>query len=183
MATGSPDANGIWIYGEDDSEATFSALLNKLGNSTSTAIGSLISGMEVRQVVQNYTYTTVANSTTTFADTGLTVTITPQYSESKILVIVEQAGISKSSANPSNSTTLQLLKNGTVIYEFARDLGYTGTSIFLACMTASTAHLDTASSTSAITYKTQFRNSLNASSVSVQDNALRSTITAIEVRP
>ena len=35
MATGSLDANGIWLYGEDDSEATASALLNKLGNSIS----------------------------------------------------------------------------------------------------------------------------------------------------
>lgn len=41
MATGAPDANGIWIYGEDDSQPTFSALLNKLGASTSTQVGTL----------------------------------------------------------------------------------------------------------------------------------------------
>jgi hypothetical protein len=35
MATGSLDVNGVWIYGEDDSEATFSGLLNKLGDSVS----------------------------------------------------------------------------------------------------------------------------------------------------
>lgn len=39
MATGANDANGIWQYGEDDSNTTFSALLNRLGASTSTAIG------------------------------------------------------------------------------------------------------------------------------------------------
>lgn len=39
MATGSLDTNGIWKYGEDDSEATFSALLNKLASSTSTRVG------------------------------------------------------------------------------------------------------------------------------------------------
>jgi hypothetical protein len=38
MATGALDANGIWQYGEDDSEATASALLNKLASSTSTTI-------------------------------------------------------------------------------------------------------------------------------------------------
>lgn len=38
MATGALDANGIWQYGEDDSEATFSALLNKLASSTSTSM-------------------------------------------------------------------------------------------------------------------------------------------------
>jgi hypothetical protein len=41
MATGSLDANGIWIYGEDDSEPTFSGLLNKLGDSTSDAVGTI----------------------------------------------------------------------------------------------------------------------------------------------
>ena len=40
MATGSLDANGIWQYGEDDSEATASALLNKLASSTSDEIGA-----------------------------------------------------------------------------------------------------------------------------------------------
>lgn len=40
MATGALDANGIWQYGEDDSEATFSALLNKLGSSVSTKFGA-----------------------------------------------------------------------------------------------------------------------------------------------
>lgn len=38
MATGALDSNGIWQYGEDDSETTFSLLLNKLGGSTSAQI-------------------------------------------------------------------------------------------------------------------------------------------------
>lgn len=41
MATGALDSNGIWQYGEDDSEPTFSALLNKLGSSTSTTVTRL----------------------------------------------------------------------------------------------------------------------------------------------
>ena len=39
MATGAPGTNGVWQYGEDDSEATFSALLNKAAGTTDTAIG------------------------------------------------------------------------------------------------------------------------------------------------
>lgn len=39
MATGANDAQGIWQYGEDDSNATFSALMNRLGSSTSTQFG------------------------------------------------------------------------------------------------------------------------------------------------
>lgn len=41
MATGALDANGIWQYGEDDSEPTFSGLLNKLAGSTSTTVTRL----------------------------------------------------------------------------------------------------------------------------------------------
>ena len=41
MATGALDANGIWQYGEDDSEPTFSGLLNKLGESTSDTVTRL----------------------------------------------------------------------------------------------------------------------------------------------
>lgn len=39
MATGTPGTNGVWQYGEDDSEATFSALLNKAASTTDTQIG------------------------------------------------------------------------------------------------------------------------------------------------
>lgn len=38
MATGALDANGVWIYGEDDSELTFSALLNKGMESVSDVV-------------------------------------------------------------------------------------------------------------------------------------------------
>jgi hypothetical protein len=40
MATGSPGTNGVWLYGEDDSEATFSALLNKAGTTVNTQLGA-----------------------------------------------------------------------------------------------------------------------------------------------
>lgn len=52
MATGALDANGIWQYGEDDSESTFSGLLNKLGGSTSTTVTRLeeLSGLTAAQL-------------------------------------------------------------------------------------------------------------------------------------
>lgn len=40
MATGYTDSNGIWHYGEDDSEANFSSLLNVLADSTSAVISN-----------------------------------------------------------------------------------------------------------------------------------------------
>jgi hypothetical protein len=64
MATGSLDANGIWIYGEDDSEATFSALLNKLGDSTSDEVGTLKTSPTISGNVR-LTNTTDASLTST----------------------------------------------------------------------------------------------------------------------
>lgn len=40
MPAGALDPNGIWLYGEDDSEDTFSELLNIGQDATSDAIGS-----------------------------------------------------------------------------------------------------------------------------------------------
>lgn len=40
MATGAYDSNGIWKYGEDDNISLFSTTLNKLADSTSTALTS-----------------------------------------------------------------------------------------------------------------------------------------------
>lgn len=53
MATGAPGTNGVWQYGEDDSEATFSALLNKAASTTNTQIGldrARLTSLEARNV-------------------------------------------------------------------------------------------------------------------------------------
>lgn len=87
MATGSLDSNGIWIYGEDDSEATFSALLNKLGDSTSDVVGGLkTSGRVLRSfsVAKTSIYTMTSQTWTNIP--GLSLTITPLSSTSKFLL-------------------------------------------------------------------------------------------------
>lgn len=98
MATGAPGTNGVWQYGEDDSETTFSALLNKVASTTNTQIGLdrgrlaiLEQTGRVVQVVQASTSTPVTVSTGVATATGLSGTITPKYATSKILVIVAQS--------------------------------------------------------------------------------------------
>lgn len=94
MATGAPGSNGVWQYGEDDSEATFSALLNKVASTTNTQIGAdrtRLTALEatgsIVQVVTGTTGTQVNITSTSKQTTGLTGTITPKFSTSKILVI------------------------------------------------------------------------------------------------
>lgn len=177
MATGALDANGIWQYGEDDSEATFSALLNKLGASVSTQTGK----RKVLQVV-SFSYATGAtNSTTTYADTGLTATITPSSTTSKILVLVSQNGLYKTAGASTNGVHLRLLRGATEIQMFGYSIGYDGVAIARYLGGTSAMFLDSPATTSAVTYKTQLRNEANAASVSVQFGGAQSTITLIEV--
>jgi hypothetical protein len=59
----------------------------------------------------------------------------------------------------------------------------TNSNLQLWLATASTVYLDSPATTSATTYKTQFRNPDNAASISVQKAGTLSTITLMEVTP
>jgi hypothetical protein len=176
MATGALNAQGVWIYGEDDSETTFSALLNKLG----TSVSSNMKG-RIAQVVTGATVTSVTNSTTSFVDTTLTATITPTSINSRILVFVSQTGLFKSNGSSSNGIWLNLLKNGATVSVFGTAVGlnFTAQSAYLG--EASTLFQENPGTTSAITYKTQFRNETAASLVQVQASSSNSRIILVEV--
>jgi hypothetical protein len=134
----------------------------------------------VLQVVSASTSTAVTNATTTYADTGLTATITPKFSTSKILVIVTHPECIKTNSNLNNSIDMKLVRGSTQIAYLSGVLGYTGTTIeFYFCANGS--YLDSPATTSATTYKTQFKNIVGASYVGVQANSTTSTITLMEI--
>ena len=134
----------------------------------------------VLQVV-NATYgTEVSNSTNTYADTGLTATITPKFSTSKILVLVSQ-NTYKGNGNVGNAVNIKLFRNATDLGRTVYVQNYTNTASELYSM-ATFQFLDSPSTTSATTYKTQFANLVNAALVGVQkDNNGLSTITLMEI--
>jgi hypothetical protein len=141
-------------------------------------------GGKVLQVVYA-TYGTQVNSTTsTYADTNLTATITPTLNTSKVLVIVNQNGCEKRATD--TSMMLKLLRGATDISQMASLGGYTGTTVDLNFGSISTAVLDAPATTSATTYKTQFASNGNTSRVSVQHGdggagGSVSTITLLEI--
>ena len=92
---------------------------------TSTQMNNLRGAFRVLQVVQGTATAQVDNSTTTRADTGLTATITPQASSSKVLVLVSQPGCIKSSGNTQNAINLYLMRGATTIQQFAAISLYT----------------------------------------------------------
>ena len=135
---------------------------------------------QVLQVVSASTSTAVTNATTTYADTGLTATITPKFSNSKILVIVTHPQCTKLSTSANNSIDMKLVRGSTQIAYLSDVLGYTGTGIEFYFST-SVSYLDSPATTSATTYKTQFKNLVNVSYVAVQINSTTSTITLMEI--
>lgn len=123
------------------------------------------SGGKVLQVVMGTTSTLTQSTSSTFADTTLTATITPSSATSKVLVLVNQNGIGKN----ANATAIlfRLLRGSTTIIDFERNAtegpttaNYVGSS--------STSYLDSPATTSATTYKTQFANKDAVGTVSVQ---------------
>jgi len=156
---------------------------------TSTSAAIFIKGAgagaasAVVQVVSATYGTATASSSTTYADTGLTASITPTSATNKVLVIVSQNGCSKTAGNSGNSLGLRLVRGSTTIAQIAVETGYTGSSSFLLMGSAGIAYLDSPATTSATTYKTTFNNATNASQVNVQGDGSLSTITLIEVTP
>ena len=138
-------------------------------------------GGKVLQVVYGSTSTTVSNSTTTKTDTGLTATITPSATTSKILVLIAQNGINKSAGNVNNALNLNLLRGATDIQRIGYDSLLTITALYLTGNSLSTTILDSPATTSATTYKTQFSNGNPSASVSVQNGNEVSTITLLEI--
>jgi len=131
---------------------------------------------KIGQVVQSSHSTAVTLNTSSFVDSGLTASITPSATSSKILVSVVQsiyldgggAGI-----------TLRVVRDSTTV--FTQPVNYaryqpssSNDRIFYPIE-----YLDSPSSTSAITYKTQGICAFNTGKV--QHDSITSTITLMEV--
>jgi hypothetical protein len=133
----------------------------------------------VLQVVQGIAITELDNSTTTYVDTTLTATITPTSATSKILVIVTQ-NYYRSGA--SSGLNFKLFRGATDLGQFLSGGGYSA-SANVTLATAAFQTLDTPSTTSPVTYKTQFANWVAGAFVRVQYNGVNgpSHITLMEI--
>jgi hypothetical protein len=128
-------------------------------NVTGTLLTNKTAGT-VLQVVQATLTTEVSSTSSTYADTGLTATITPTSSTSKILVMVNHNACRKSGGG---DTTLgfKLLRAGSIIVNIDQYVAWTGTVTSSAVGSSDLIYLDSPATTSATIYKTQLAN-LNA---------------------
>jgi hypothetical protein len=150
-----------------------SALQSQLGSKLDLAGGKIL------QVVFGSTSTAVTNNTNTFADTGLTATITPVSASNKVLILVQQANVVK--ATNDTSAQLRLLRDATNLLTFAHNASGTGSSATNANGSVGTVYLDAPNTALAVTYKTQFISAANNAGVTVQLGSSVSTIILMEV--
>ena len=146
---------------------------------TIVTTGSPQSG-SVLQVV-NATYSSASSTTSTsYVDTGLSASITPQFSTSKILVTVHQVGIGKANGGAGYRLALNLVRNSTQLIQFELGAAYDGTSAVSIVGGSGTCYLDSPATTSSTTYKTQFKG-FDGGTVYAQYDGCTSTITLMEI--
>jgi hypothetical protein len=145
------------------------------------------SGGKVLQVVQATTSTSTTIATTAYTDTTLTATITPSAATSKILVITMQNYCNFANTTAAYSA-IKLLRGATDVYVSPSNFGLGGTYAAGAAAvesrgTSSIVYLDSPSTTSATTYKTQGRPefSSNSQNVIFQQSANPSVIILMEI--
>lgn len=133
------------------------------------------------QVVTGSTNVNVTNSTTTYVDTGITATITPRFSTSRILVLTSIQGLFKSSGSSLNRIGIKLLRNAT---ELDASLANLWTQSAVEARQSSVYNFtDSPASTSALTYKVTFCNEQGVAEVRIQrdSNSGTSSIILLEV--
>jgi hypothetical protein len=154
---------------------------SKLTGSRTIPKGTMPTGA-VLQVVQANTSTQVSSSSATFVDTGLTATITPTSATSKILILVSQNGLKKSSTTASNCIDINLLRGSTGLLSPAVGAILETSTTVDNSGAGSINYLDSPATTSATTYKTQFASRNGGASVQVQyANISNSNITLMEI--
>jgi hypothetical protein len=162
--------------------------LTKINNNTLSAVTTLpaaIATGKVLQVVHANTSTEVTVSSGTLTDTGLTATITPSSASSKILVLVTHNGNHKSADDANNTLLIKLFRASTEIGKTG-SVNFTASAAQALLSSVSFNVVDSPSSTSAVTYKTQFKNINGGASVGVQKTSggdwdSTSYITLIEI--
>ena len=142
---------------------------------TSSDMNLLRGAMRVLQVKTETFATAVTSTSSSYVDTGLTVTITPTSSTSKVLVICNLTLYNNAA---STSAALKLLRASTTVlnttgYAFSTGGSQSGDPTLIA--------LDEPATTSATIYKLQFARESGAGTVFAFPNNNKGQITVMEI--
>ena len=142
-------------------------------------------GGKVLQVIAANYATPTATTSTSFVDTGLSASITPSATSSKVLVIITQSAVTNRTSSFTAAGVFQILRDATGLFvgqgeqcgiyvqASSQDLGWRGV--------VSMVYLDSPSTTSATTYKSQMRANNAGHSVTAQSLNNPSSIVLMEI--
>ena len=139
-----------------------------------------LSAGKVLQIVSMSNAVSTSSTSTTFADTNITLNITPA-ATSKVLVIVNANGIHKRTTN--TSCQLRLRRDSTTLAAISEYIPYTDDSSHHNDGGVGFTYLDThgADGSTAVTYKVQLANGAGSGTASVSINESASSITLMEI--
>jgi hypothetical protein len=142
-------------------------------------------GGKVLQVVEGKFTGYASLTTSTFTDSGVTVTITPSATSSKVLIFATLNGVLKNVGSASSGVKIQLLRGATAIGAAGDRTAFTNTSVMANIGSVSINTLDSPATTSATTYKVQIASSVNGQLSAINDydsaNTSICTIIAMEI--
>ena len=144
------------------------------------ATSGLPAGCVVQVVSFVYDSGQISNSTSTFADTGLTASITPSSSSNKILIIM-QVSSCFTTTNTNAEIDINIMRDSTQLIATIGGRGTNGSTNGDAIGTVGCAFLDSPSTTSATTYKSQFKSTNNNATASVHLGGTTSTMVLMEI--
>ena len=183
---GNGTITGLSSGGLPDGSVTANDLASTLDISGKTVtLPSDVSGIttgKVLQVVQNTYSTSTSVGTTSYTDTGLDATITPSSTSSKVLILVHQPMTHLVDTNLDRLNITRLVRGSTEIlssrtltqHEGGNNRAYDSTYM-------GHTYLDSPSTTSATTYKTQFYIDGTTSDLYAQWGGGTSTMVLMEI--
>ena len=145
-------------------------------------------GGKVLQVVQSISTGYIAiTSTNTFSDANLSASITPTLASSKVLIMVsQQINFYTNTAAQPNNAFGRLMRGSTAIWNDSATAGIAGQQEAVSGgprQMISIIYLDSPATTSATTYKPQYKQTTNSydHTLYMQNGDIQSTITLMEI--
>lgn len=142
---------------------------------------------KVLQVVQATYATEVQIASTSFTDSGLSVSITPTNATNKILIVIAQQGEIFRSSSDQARADFRILRDSTVVFTQNGVLGLAAGTPSSGTLVGhgmySGVYLDSPATTSSITYKTQAKinSTSNSCFLQIQGSGTGSSITLMEI--
>ena len=182
---GSGTITGVSAGGLPDGSVTADDLASTLDISGKTVtlpsdVGGITTG-KVLQVVQNTYSTSTSVGGASYTDTGLSATITPSSTSSKVLVLVHQPMTHRMNTTSDRLNLTRLVRNSTEILSSRTLTQPTDADIQYDSTYMGHTYLDSPATTSATTYKTQFYIDGTSSDLYAQWGGGTSTMILMEI--